>query len=98
MKIRKAAYMNLDEYDSRIALFSEEAFQHGIHFNAKVRISLFSFFTSLTSEEGIPPCERKQGHQERRKRLNGNVKCAIQFKTSFRCSQNFVPASASSSS
>ncbi|RWS02299.1 carboxyl-terminal PDZ ligand of neuronal nitric oxide synthase protein-like protein, partial [Dinothrombium tinctorium] len=33
MKSKK--YMNLDEYDSRIALYSDEAFQHGITFNAK---------------------------------------------------------------
>lgn len=28
--------MNLDEYDSRVTLFSDEAFSHGINFNAKV--------------------------------------------------------------
>lgn len=34
----KKAYKNLDldEYDSRVALYSEEAFQQGIQFNAKV--------------------------------------------------------------
>ena len=31
-------YATLDEYDSRIALYSDEAFQYGITFNAKVMV------------------------------------------------------------
>ena len=28
--------MNLDDYDSRVSLFNEEAFEYGINFHAKV--------------------------------------------------------------
>lgn len=31
-------YINLDEYDSRVALYAEEAFQTGVNFNAKVSL------------------------------------------------------------
>ena len=33
-------YINLDEYDSRVALYAEEQFQNGINFSAKVCIGL----------------------------------------------------------
>ena len=39
MKVRsKKSYINLDEYDSRVALYSEEEFSHGISFNC-VKVS-----------------------------------------------------------
>lgn len=47
MKIRsKKSYINLDEYDSRITLYSEEAFQHGITFNAKVCLAVLTILSS----------------------------------------------------
>ena len=40
MSVRNRRYdpMSEDGYDSKIPLHSDEAFQHGIHFNAKVKL------------------------------------------------------------
>jgi len=38
-----------DGYDTRIPLHNDEAFQHGIHFQAKVTDNIFNTATSVSS-------------------------------------------------
>lgn len=49
MKVRsKKSYINLDEYDSRVALYSEEEFSHGISFNC-VKVSPLQYQILLSN-------------------------------------------------